>query len=154
MGFLDKLRETIGPKLANVAIGFTVMIAWVFSTLWLVELIAPTSMWEAQSGIWLFFVACVVAPVWEEFVFRVFPIKLAMMLDKALGIKSLWYVVGAASVWFGLGHDNFWPMQLIWQGCMGLVFSYVYIKNNCSYWPNVLLHAMWNFFVIFILPNA
>jgi membrane protease YdiL (CAAX protease family) len=147
----EKLKQSIGPKLANVAIAFTVMIAWVFGIDFIMSSITPNSYEEANGIVWTFFTAVVVAPLWEELAFRVIPIRVATQLDLKLGTKLLWPIIGLSSIMFGLGHDSFWPFHLLFQGAMGVVFSYLYIKNNYSYWPNVLLHAMWNFFVIFML---
>jgi membrane protease YdiL (CAAX protease family) len=151
MDILDKLRAAIGPKLANVAIAFTFMIAWVFGIDFIMSAVTPNSYEEATTGIWLFLMAVVVAPLWEELAFRVIPIKIATQLDLKLGTKLLWPIITLSSIIFGLGHESFWPFHLLFQGAMGMVFSYLYIKNNYSYWPNVLLHAMWNFFVIFMI---
>lgn len=151
MGKLFEKLQPVGKKLSNVAIAFVVMLAWVLSTDYLIPFLGPPQGWGGSSAVWGFLMACVVAPFWEELAFRVIPIKIATQLDSKLGTKLLWPIIALSSIMFGLGHDTMWPFHLLWQGAMGVVFCYLYLKNNQSYWPNVVLHALWNFFVIYIL---
>lgn len=92
--------------------------------------------------------ACILAPLWEEVVFRVLPIQI---LKKTNTLDSLGpYVIVACSAIFGVIHGG--DENVFIQGVLGLLFSYVYIKNDFSYKSAVLCHMLWNVFVIFILP--
>jgi hypothetical protein len=94
----------------------------------------------------LFFLAIISAPLWEEIKWRVFPIQVSRFLPKEL----VWPIVLFASIDFGLSHGNVFNIYI--QGIHGLIFSYVYIKNNYSYFSSVFLHCIFNLSVIYLLP--
>ena len=144
------------------------------------ELYANTIFANAGEGM-LFFRACVLAPLWEEVVFRVLPIGLALvlisiatMLVKVLTLLGriygetarptditpfpiihtklpvnllLWTCLGISSIIFGLMHGD--VMNLLFQGVTGLLFAWLFLKNNCSYASVVAAHSLWNIMVIF-----
>lgn len=89
------------------------------------------------------FFKCVSAPLWEEVVFRYFPLFLVSKLSKDYKIP----VILASSAIFGLCHGS---VTNIWvQGVIGLVLASVYIKNGYHYWSSVILHFLWNYMVLF-----
>ena len=90
--------------------------------------------------------ACIYAPIVEEFIFRVGPISLVK--DKP---KLMFPVVILSSALFGWLHYGAASLPI--QGVLGVVLAAIYIKNGYSYWSSVLLHAMWNAYVIFILDK-
>jgi len=113
---------------------------------------AQTGVSVAGAVIFLFFRACILAPLWEEAVFRVLPIKVAQVLGKKDTSNSnllLWTCI-ASSIIFGIGHGSVFNILL--QGVGGLLFSWLYLKNNNSYWSVVGAHFLWNFMIIFGLP--
>jgi membrane protease YdiL (CAAX protease family) len=81
--------------------------------------------------------------LWEEMAFRVAPIKIATIINP----KLIWPVIFISSIIFGYGHGGL--HGLMFQGVMGLGFSYVYMKTN--YISAVVLHAMWNTFCFLML---
>lgn len=87
--------------------------------------------------------ACVIAPLWEEIAFRYVPMKLA-------GEKYMLPVMVGSSIYFGLQHGGI--ENIFIQGVAGMVLCCVYIKSNYSIWVNMTLHALWNAFVMFIVP--
>ncbi len=82
---------------------------------------------------------------WEEMAFRVAPIKIAKIINPEL----LWPVIFISSIIFGWGHGGL--HGLMFQGVMGLGFSYVYIKTKYSYISVAILHMMWNAFYYLML---
>ncbi|OGY99759.1 MAG: hypothetical protein A2945_02055 [Candidatus Liptonbacteria bacterium RIFCSPLOWO2_01_FULL_52_25] len=124
----------------------------------------------------LFFHACVLAPLWEEIVFRMLPIGLVIflagyleqilvMLARIFAIfqektgpvltdaatrqppNFLVVVCLASSIIFGIGHGSI--MNLLFQGVTGGAFCWLYYKTNYSYLSIISAHAIWNFLVIF-----
>jgi membrane protease YdiL (CAAX protease family) len=83
--------------------------------------------------------------LWEEMAFRVVPIKVATIINP----KLLWPVIFLSSIIFGWGHGGL--HGLMFQGVMGIGFSYVYVKSKYSYLSVVVLHAMWNTFCYLML---
>lgn len=111
----------------------------------------------------LFFVACILAPLWEEVAFRVVPIlwaeihslkqkDIVLPGNSVAGGKSgfLFWTCCLSSIIFGLGHGSI--INLLFQGVSGLTFSWLYHKNNDSYWSVFAAHSLWNFMIIFGLP--
>lgn len=90
-----------------------------------------------------FFYYCISAPLWEEWVYRVLPIKIA----QNLGRDTIIPIIIASSIIFGLGHGALYNIYI--QGVLGLLSSYLYIKNNNSYWSSVCLHFLYNFFLVY-----
>jgi membrane protease YdiL (CAAX protease family) len=100
----------------------------------------PKLFFELVSG-------CVIAPLWEELAYRFGPIQ----LGKALGQNAIIPIVAMASMAFGWGH-GYGQYGILVQGVMGILFSIVYIKNGFHYLSSVILHALWNFSVMFFIP--
>jgi len=93
-----------------------------------------------------FFFACIWAPLWEEALFRYFPITYA----KQMGEKFILPIVIASSCIFGWQHGHIQQGVLV-QGVMGLILSYVYIENGFSYVSSVLTHMFYNIIVTYFL---
>ncbi len=108
-----------------------------------------------SSYILVFFLACILAPLWEEWCFRHAPIRFAQVLS---GVASYYGIkrglVGAVAIafaiFFGILHGS--AMNILFQGVTGMLFCWLYLKNNDSYWSVVIAHAVWNYMVIFGLP--
>jgi len=99
-----------------------------------------------------FFFGCILAPLWEELVFRHAPLLIAKKFKKKLKIDFTWPIVIISSVIFGWGH-GFGPISILIQGVGGLILSFVYLKNNNSYWSAVATHFLWNFSLIYVFPS-
>lgn len=99
----------------------------------------------------LFFV-CVVAPLWEEFVFRVFPLNLHRtgFLIKNYRLFLLHFSL-FSSMLFGLLHGS--PINLLFQSMAGFTLCWLYLKNNRSYVSIVATHAIWNLIVFSVTPK-
>jgi len=87
---------------------------------------------------------CVIAPLWEELVFRHVPIRIAKSVPGGYGNLLLPIVLGS-SVIFGLVHGG--PPNILFQGVGGFLMAIVYIRNGYDYWSAVILHSTWNLFV-------
>lgn len=93
------------------------------------------------------FILVILAPLYEELVYRVVPMKLVALFGK----ESLFPIVVLASVIFGLGHSyqyTIGSLSLLFQGIGSLIYFWLYIRNNYCYWSIVSLHAIWNLFTI------
>lgn len=89
------------------------------------------------------FWSCIFAPLWEEAVFRHFPLMVISSLRKKARRKLLIPTIILTSIIFGLLHDGV-PSILI-QGFGGLMLSYVYLTNKKQgYIWAVASHALWN----------
>jgi hypothetical protein len=140
-------NQSVLSKLSTVGIALLVILGLSEVTFGLLGFLGQP---DGYNPVWRFFTAIIMAPLWEELAWRVAPIKFA----KALSPLLVWPVVLLSSIHFGLGHSSmYYPMQyaLLIQGVGGFILSWVYIKNNYSYWPNVLLHALINFMIIYVL---
>lgn len=143
--FLGPPSEKLVDKLKNIlfAFGIYVLYMLLFSSfmewLWTGQLFFSEPPFKYQ-----FFMTCIYAGVVEEFVFRVAPIGLVK--DKP---QLLLPVVILSSALFGWLHNG--AISLPVQGVFGFILACVYIKNSYSYWSVVLLHCMWNSYVMFIL---
>jgi membrane protease YdiL (CAAX protease family) len=84
--------------------------------------------------------AVVVAPLVEEFAFRVF------LFNAFLRWTPFWVAAGASGLLFGFAHAQT-PSQLLTVGIPlaagGVVLAAVYDRTRC-YWANVLTHALFN----------
>lgn len=140
----------------NVVLNKTVLIlaGLGFMVLWLgiMELILPHIVYtgfrfyaDSPTNLQIFFMACVVAPLWETVVYQAGPIKLI----KKLAPEYLTLLVVAASCIFAWQH-GYGQWGLFIQGIFGLIISIVYIKNNDCFLSAVILHSLYNIYVIYI----
>lgn len=81
-----------------------------------------------------FVLACVIAPVFEELIFR----KIIAERLRPFGDMTALLVSGIA---FGLFHQNF--MQMFYAAALGLLFGYVYFRTG-KLWMAILLHSLFN----------
>lgn len=139
-----KFLETPVQSLAGKSL--TIICALSFSIVWITLVNMLFSYFYGQPSFsppenWLYYLlfSCTVAPLWEEFAFRVFPTLLSKAINPKLIIPTLIF----SSVVFGLGHGN-GMVSLLKQGTLGLIFSAVYLKNNYSYTSAVITHSIWN----------
>lgn len=94
-----------------------------------------------------FFLACIMAPLWEESIFRYFSIRFAQFCDAL--IKRAWMLlpmVLLSSIVFGILHGT--VFNILFQGVGGLIFCWLYLKNNNSFWSVVAAHGLWNLGVL------
>ena len=105
----------------------------------------------------MFFLACVLAPLWEEAAFRFSPLKLAKSWEFAstgeeygslLTSRCLWPMMVFTSIIFGLQHGG--AINILFQGAGGILLAWVYVKSG--YWASVTTHALWNFMMMYGLP--
>jgi membrane protease YdiL (CAAX protease family) len=127
-------------KFATISTGYTIAILWCyFITLVLNFLYTPFGQYYNPEPIQhTIFFTCIFAPLWEELAFRVVPIQLGLKIDPQI----VPLVIVLSSLLFGWGHGG--VVNLLIQGVMGLVLSWVYVRNNYSYWSAVILHSLWN----------
>lgn len=91
---------------------------------------------------WLY--PLVFAPLVEELVFRYAVLKIT--LDHLHLRQNVYVVAIITSFIFGAIH---WHLNMfLFQGVLGFILSYVYIKTR-SYWLIVLFHSGWNALVYF-----
>jgi membrane protease YdiL (CAAX protease family) len=91
-----------------------------------------------------YFEGCIVAPLWEEAVYRYAPIEVCLILNEKLVIP----VMIAVSLIFGFGHEE-QPVNVLLQGIMGLLLVTVYLNaERLKYLKVVIVHAFWNFICI------
>ncbi|MDP2696355.1 MAG: CPBP family intramembrane metalloprotease [bacterium] len=130
----------------------------------------------AGDGFWLFFLmSCVVAPLWEEYIFRRWPLSfmetyiedqatrrwLAHFYNndfkepdqatfdaesEAIRRRRILATAIAASIIFGILHGSIFNILI--QGASGLVACWLYYRNDRCYWSVVISHGLWNFMVI------
>lgn len=103
---------------------------------------------DKESLLLIFFLACVLAPLWEESIFRYMAIRVSQSWDAiSWGKSALLPMCFASSIIFGILHGS--VLNILFQGFTGLSLCWLYLKNNNSYWSVVIAHALWNFLVVF-----
>lgn len=133
-------EQTIFGKFKNIVFGWFACLVWVNIVIALLTpILGPRTPYVPTSIPYFLLFSCILAPLWEELAFRYIPIRIATLINPTLIMP----VVLLSSLIFGWGH-GYGTVSLLQQGVMGLIFSWVYIKNNNSYWSSTILHAMWN----------
>lgn len=187
-------KHSLVGNLKNVCAAFTVVLMWtIFITMVLAtvggvganeirtllsaKIYSGTMSAGAQvSPLMGFFMACIVAPLWEELAFRYAPLALAVSWEimlvrvfsrnnqRARGVeynydcahlyghlKGTGFILPAmllSSIVFGLVHGG--VMNIMYQGVSGFVLAWLMIKGG--YWPAVIAHSIWNFMLMFGMP--
>lgn len=144
--FLKNPAKTFKQKAGNILIAFIIYLAWVILVDKGLGFIDSFGQTLSFSDIPQFFYVCIIAPLWEELYYRYVPIA----ISRAFNHKILMPILIFSAVNFGLGHgDNVYHLFI--QGVMGMVLSWVYIKNGYSYWSSVTLHFLWNLFILIMM---
>lgn len=103
-----------------------------------------------RSPAFLFFFSCIIAPLWEEIIFRLLPLKAILLAPEKYKNGMLGVVAISASIIFGYLH--FGPISILIQGIGGALYCWLYLRNKSILSP-MIAHAIWNFTVIFGLPT-
>lgn len=145
LNFLGTPTTSFIDKLKNIVFAFAIAMAWAYGITYLLsELISPNQ--YIPPAEFTFFMSCVWAPLWEEAVFRYAPIKIASGVNPSL----VWPVIIISAAIFGWGHNEYGALGVLREGGAAVIFSFLFIKNNNSYWSTVLLHSAWNCMVFFM----
>jgi membrane protease YdiL (CAAX protease family) len=156
-----RLTTTLSGKFKNLLFAFSMNLIWVTMTVLFLHKVGidmlqiKESLQSTVFGLQLekdgsiefygiFFLACIFAPLWEEAVFRYFPIRWAFSMG-----NMLTPMIVMSSMIFGIMHGSI--LNILFQGVGGLIISWVYLKNG-SYWWSVLSHSLWNIMIIFAIP--
>lgn len=104
-------------------------------------------------------VAFILAPFWEEVIYRWLPYTLALSQERlATAVAKLTnarlsiqnnFMTSAwigSSILFGLAHGHY-PLGVVYQGVYGLFFFLMMAKSRNLLWP-IALHLSWNIFVM------
>lgn len=140
---------TLKDKIFNIVAGYGAMILWVsvvigiFKGLYNLNTLSDLfqsqfNPFYSQPSIWFtIFMSCIWAPLWEETIFRYAPLQLirGSQIDPVP-------VVLLSSALFGWLHGGAGNVMI--QGVYGLIFSWVYIKNEYSLVSSMTLHSLWN----------
>lgn len=97
----------------------------------------------------VFFWAVIMAPCWEEAIFRYFPAKLAQSIDSGDRNRFKIAIIIFSSIIFGLVHGS--VLNILIQGVGGLFLFWIYCKNGLVW--SILSHALWNGMIIFGLSQ-
>lgn len=148
-------RITKAEKFANIVKAFFFCLFYICGIQLILNTLYPySSRTDSYTSyrvpiIYSLFIGCIVAPLWEEFCYRYVPITLANKIGGALNIDILFPIVILSSALFGWGHGQ-GQESILRQGVMGMVFSWVYIKNGYSIKSSIALHSFWNLLCIII----
>lgn len=105
------------------------------------DLDSPELTFDSVDFLFLGFTLVVFAPVIEEFLFRLLPIKIGRIFGK----KFLFLMIFLVSfILFGWIHGG--PQYILIQGVSGLIFAYAFLKKG-GYWTSVFAHATHNFVI-------
>lgn len=150
--FLQNEERTFLGKCANIALGFILLVIWAVIVVAFYKWLFASKSWNPFGQILIYehpffiqiFLTCIMAPLWEELVFRKLPLDIVKATEKK---ELIIPVILFTSVIFGLVHQG--VPSILLQGAGGFVIACVYIKNGYSYWSSVTLHAMWNISLTF-----
>ena len=90
---------------------------------------------EGSSFIWRLICPCILAPIFEELIFR------KLLIDRIVKYGEGVAIV-CSGVMFGLFHGNF--SQFFYACFLGLFFAYIYIRTG-KIWYTILFHFVVNF---------
>lgn len=134
------MRTSLLFKASTIIIALSAMFVWVKFLDKLLELVIhQQKAVESTLTASTFLFACIVAPLWEELAFRHLPAKISTIINP----KLLWPVLILSCIIFGFGH-GYGVKSLMYQGVLGLGFTWVYVINKNNYWLAVLTHCIWN----------
>lgn len=137
---------SISKKTQTIALGFCICFFGVTAVSHFLGMLNGTpyipSLYNSPITLSAFFFSCIIAPLWEEAAFRHIPISIIQHLSNG-HTKTIWQAAILSSIVFGWMHGN-GTVSLMYQGAIGFVFAYVYIKNGSCYWSSVILHFLWN----------
>lgn len=102
-----------------------------------------------RSPVFLFFFACIMAPLWEEIIFRLLPLKAILLAPEKYRNGMLGVVAVSSAIIFGYLHHG--TVSILIQGVGGGLYCWLYLRNKSILSP-MLAHSIWNFTVIFGLP--
>lgn len=100
------------------------------------EMIMGSEVWQNLI------VVVILAPVFEEFLFR------KLLIDRLVKYGE-GVAIALSGLLFGLYHGN--VIQLVYAGLIGLVFAYVYVKSGRLIY-SVILHMLINFIGSIVAP--
>lgn len=141
--------NTFYGRFKNIALGFIIICGWIMIIIPILNYVSPPEPPDpfvthvTHSFLYILFFTCISAPLWEEVVFRWFPLYLTRKLSRDYKIP----IILATSAIFGYMHGGPWNVWV--QGVIGLIMACVYIKNDYHYWSAVILHFLWNYMVTF-----
>lgn len=98
-----------------------------------------------QSILSSVFFGCVMAPLWEDAVFRGAVISRTQALFPGDN-RQLIYAIIVSSVVFGILHGG--VVNVLIQGVGGLFLSYVYLKNGNCILSAMIMHSLYNLVII------
>jgi len=144
------VKPTIGEKINNILGAYGFLILWFVVIKFIYSLLGQEfgGGEEIEVPLWQFFLVCIIAPIWEEAVYRYLPISLCKLSSKSEEI--IFPVVIALSCYFGFIHYG--AASIAVQGVTGFVLFTVFIRNGSSYWSAVVLHSLINTSLMFLLP--
>ena len=154
MNLLQPSR-TFADKLINILAGYSAMLFWfvIFSNLlsftynYRSDIILAQFYTQRPSQLFIFIMSVILAPLWEELVFRHSVIQIAKNNKQYI----IWVVIIISAIFGSLHNNPEYYYGIYFQGVFGFIFACVYIKNGYHYWSSVILHAMWNG-TVFALP--
>ena len=169
-------KHSLLGNLKNIFTAFTIILIWTMAVMIFLSVVVKMNISEvrslltAQMDIYAripkgmvmnaymsFFLVCVLAPLWEEAVFRFGPFGVARALEIAATQKTSGYLprtmclfpmMVLSSIIFGLIHGG--VINIMFQGVGGFFMAWVMIKSG--YWSAVLTHSLWNFMLMFGMP--
>lgn len=153
---VDNPERSFFGRAANVFAGFGFSVFWIPIIAFIINYFRlPIHPHQASLNpleLNLVFYSVIIAPLWEELAFRVGPLMLTRRIARGLndnGILLAGVIISSAI--FGWMHND-GANSILMQGVMGFVMALVYIRNGFNYWSSVIVHALWNYSIIFALP--
>jgi hypothetical protein len=91
---------------------------------------------------------CVLAPLWEEAMYRWAPLIIAYKINKEI----VWPTAIFMTLTFGWAH-GYGMHGIYFQGMMGLFCSFVFIKCGMQFRWALAFHILWNILCLLLLDN-
>lgn len=159
-------KQTFSGQLGTIALGLLACLVWAFIAIWIWQFLykpSPASILSLGGfklhpfhlhdvdfnyvSVWgdITFIL-ILCPLWEELAFRVIPIQIARVVPRNL----TWPIVLMAGFIFGWYHGSL--ANIIMQGVLGVIMTWVYIRNGFSFMSSFLTHAFYNLIVVYFFP--
>lgn len=130
----------------DIILAFFAIAFWAAISTFVVNEVRGTDNWFSRPydvPVYLF-LGCLIAPLWEELVFRYAAIEIGKKFDLVLPVVCI------SSIIFGWGH-GYGGQSVFIQGVYGFILSWSYLNaKRLPYLVTVAAHMMWNLMFVFL----
>lgn len=144
--------KRLGKELSIVIAAVTLIVSWItFFRLVILPLFEDDFGFKNEIG--FIFFTMIVTPLWEELLYRYVPFEICKKVNRSTKQDFTWITVILTSLLFALIHDSNGILAIVFQGVGGFILAMTYLVSKYPYWSCVLVHALWNVSIFYIVPK-